>query len=309
MTDKVPVIELMQSGLLITSLKLEGGAQWLIGRSLDCNLTINHPTLSRKHARVHLEDGAYYLTDLGSTHGTRIAGKPLQPQQPTRLFDGLKITLGDHKGELLPANMMTAVLAAMRAAQEEQAAQQRRRQELEDADDDVSADPMAAGSETAPPLEEEEMRSLFPATFGSRQEAKGASLETTHAANARGATLKLTAAAKGKKKTIQVHYTPRAAAAAAPATLFSPPVPRITPLHPPLSNADRRQRWRQPTRRAFRRGGGAQSDRGAPSRHHHRRVCIRVQRRCGRRRRRLRGSAKASRRRHRRREQKGRRRR
>ena len=111
MTDKVPVIELMQSGLLITSLKLEGGAQWLIGRSLDCNLTINHPTLSRKHARVHLEDGAYYLTDLGSTHGTRIAGKPLQPQQPTRLFDGLKITLGDHKGELLPANMMTAIAA------------------------------------------------------------------------------------------------------------------------------------------------------------------------------------------------------
>ena len=188
-----PAVEHMQNGLLRDRLQLAAGSsEWLIGRSLECNLTINHPTISRKHARVHLEDGAYYLTDLGSVHGTRVAGQPLQPKQPTRLFDGLKITLGDHKGELVPANMMAAVMAAMRVAQEQAAARERRKQDLEDADDDDSVPVAAPVGGTAAPLEEDdEMRAMFPANFGGKQEVKAANLEKTHAANAAAHVLKL----------------------------------------------------------------------------------------------------------------------
>ena len=56
--EPIPAIELRQNGLVSTSLKLighgkTGAAQWIVGRSLESDLTINHPTISRKHARVH----------------------------------------------------------------------------------------------------------------------------------------------------------------------------------------------------------------------------------------------------------------
>jgi pSer/pThr/pTyr-binding forkhead associated (FHA) protein len=189
-----PAVEHMQNGLMKERLQLAAGSlEWLIGRSQECNLTINHPTISRKHARVHLEDGAYYITDLGSVHGTRVAGQPLQPKQPTRLFDGLQITLGDHKGELVPSNMMAAVMAAMRVAQEQQAAKERRKQDLEDADDDDSVPVPAptSGGAAAALDEDDEMRAMFPSNFGGKQEVKTANLEKTHAANAAAHVLKL----------------------------------------------------------------------------------------------------------------------
>jgi len=197
-----PALELMQNGLLVTSLKLlsaNGQTQWLIGRSLECDLTINHPSISRKHARVHLEDGGFYLTDLGSTHGTRVAGQPLQPQQPVRLFDALKVSFGEHKGELVPTNMMAAVMAAMRAAQAAQAAKEQREQERADDDDDGDEAPAEpAGGVAASALDDDdEMRAHLPVGFGSRQEIKAQSLEKTHAANARAAAVKIVP--KGKK--------------------------------------------------------------------------------------------------------------
>ena len=192
--DLTPAVEHMQNGLMKERLQLAAGSsEWLIGRSQECNLTINHPTISRKHARVHLEDGAYYITDLGSAQGTRIAGQPLQPKQPTRLFDGLQITLGDHKGELVPLNMMAAVMAATRVAQEQQAAKERRKQDLEDADDDdsVLVPAPATGGSSAALDEDDEMRAMFPSNFGGKQEVKAANLEKTHAANAAAHVLKL----------------------------------------------------------------------------------------------------------------------
>ena len=239
-----PVLELMQNGLLVTSLKLlsaHGQTQWLIGRSLECDLTINHPTISRKHARVHAEDGGFYLTDLGSTHGTRVAGQPLQPQQPVRLFDALKISLGEHKGELVPANMMAAVMAAMRAAQAAQAAKEQREQDLADADDDGDEAPARpAGGVAASALDDDdEMRAHLPVNFGSKQEIKAQSLEKTHAANARAAAVKLVP--KGKK-TIKMASNigasmPAAPAAPAPAPAAAPAVGASQPGRPSAATA------------------------------------------------------------------------
>ena len=102
---QVPAIELMRNGQVTERLQLAAGrSEWFIGRSPECDLTIDHPTISDEHARVHLAGRAYYLTHLGSTHGTRVAGQPLQSQQPTRLFGGMQITMGEDRCVLVPSN-------------------------------------------------------------------------------------------------------------------------------------------------------------------------------------------------------------
>ncbi len=49
----------------------------LIGRSPACDLVINAPTLSRRHARLRVADGRVYLRDAGSTHGCTLHGAPV----------------------------------------------------------------------------------------------------------------------------------------------------------------------------------------------------------------------------------------
>ncbi|MDQ7026558.1 MAG: FHA domain-containing protein [Anaerolineae bacterium] len=50
--------------------------------------------VSRHHACLQIKDNHLYITDLGSTNGTFIAGKRLNPQQPTLLHKGVEILLG-----------------------------------------------------------------------------------------------------------------------------------------------------------------------------------------------------------------------
>jgi hypothetical protein len=50
--------------------------QLIVGRDPDsCDVVFEHPTVSRRHARLHLRDGAWVLQDLDSTNGTTINGK------------------------------------------------------------------------------------------------------------------------------------------------------------------------------------------------------------------------------------------
>lgn len=45
----------------------------LIGRSADCDIRLDHDTVSRRHARLELLSGARLaLTDLGSSNGTHV---------------------------------------------------------------------------------------------------------------------------------------------------------------------------------------------------------------------------------------------
>ncbi len=44
--------------------------EFLIGRSSECGVRFYDPLVSRKHARVHLEDGSWMIRDLGSRNGT-----------------------------------------------------------------------------------------------------------------------------------------------------------------------------------------------------------------------------------------------
>lgn len=51
------------------------GTQLLLGRSRTADVRFLDPTVSRRHAVLHrLDDGRWLITDLASTHGTRVNG-------------------------------------------------------------------------------------------------------------------------------------------------------------------------------------------------------------------------------------------
>ncbi len=66
----------------------------VVGRSKKCDIYINDPFLSKKHARIFLSEGKYYIEDLGSTNGTFVNGKRIEPGKCIRIKDSDKITFG-----------------------------------------------------------------------------------------------------------------------------------------------------------------------------------------------------------------------
>lgn len=50
--------------------------------------------VSRLHAQFHIENSRLYLTDLGSTNGTYISGKRLEPYQSTLVPKGAELLMG-----------------------------------------------------------------------------------------------------------------------------------------------------------------------------------------------------------------------
>ncbi|MEW6261950.1 MAG: FHA domain-containing protein [Thermodesulfobacteriota bacterium] len=70
---------------LILSLKgreldkfLLGQGTVIIGRSLECDIRIDNPAVSRRHASLENVKDEYILTDLGSSNGTFLNGQPLK---------------------------------------------------------------------------------------------------------------------------------------------------------------------------------------------------------------------------------------
>ena len=64
----------------------------VIGRSPDCDIVIAVNEVSRRHAQVTPDADGWIVTDLGSTNGVRLNGRPIGV--PTRLADGDVIELG-----------------------------------------------------------------------------------------------------------------------------------------------------------------------------------------------------------------------
>lgn len=74
------------------SLALDGAGPATVGRSRSCSLPLTDPNASKEHLRLAWEDGAWVMTDLGSSKGTRVNGKPAE-RAVLRPFD--RIALGD----------------------------------------------------------------------------------------------------------------------------------------------------------------------------------------------------------------------
>ena len=60
------------------TLDLDASAPATVGRSRSCSLALSEPNASKEHLRIAWEDGAWVLTDLESSFGTRVNGQPTQ---------------------------------------------------------------------------------------------------------------------------------------------------------------------------------------------------------------------------------------
>jgi hypothetical protein len=63
----------------------------LLGRSLDCDIAIVTPHVSRQHARLFIEDGQLYVEDLGSSNGTIANGRKIEERRALHHEDELRL--------------------------------------------------------------------------------------------------------------------------------------------------------------------------------------------------------------------------
>jgi hypothetical protein len=59
----------------VRAVPLQAGSQLVVGRHESCQLALREPTLSRRHARLVVHAASVTVEDLGSRHGTWLAGK------------------------------------------------------------------------------------------------------------------------------------------------------------------------------------------------------------------------------------------
>ena len=71
---------------------------WTVGRSKSCNITVEFPTVSRRHAKLSGTGPDIEIRDIGSSTGTFVKqdGEWAQVMQATITCDE-PIRLGDHK--------------------------------------------------------------------------------------------------------------------------------------------------------------------------------------------------------------------
>jgi len=65
--------------------------EYTVGRSQQCDVTVDHETVSRQHARLYVEEHRAFIEDLGSSNGTFINGKPIQGRTPLAHRDRLHL--------------------------------------------------------------------------------------------------------------------------------------------------------------------------------------------------------------------------
>ena len=73
--------------------RLHGGRPFLIGRLPSCNLVLDQPAISRRHAVIYQGDRGWYIADAGSSNGAHVNLVPAV--EPVRLIDGDEIRLGE----------------------------------------------------------------------------------------------------------------------------------------------------------------------------------------------------------------------
>lgn len=74
---------------------IDRSGECLLGRSPHSGLVLDSPDVSRLHAKFSVEDGQYYFYDLGSSNGSLVNGKIIQPNQGHLLKPGDIIRLGE----------------------------------------------------------------------------------------------------------------------------------------------------------------------------------------------------------------------
>lgn len=66
----MPRLILTSKNKVLNNFLVPPGAEIIMGRDAGCNIVIDHPSVSSRHARIRQSEKGLYLTDLGSTNGT-----------------------------------------------------------------------------------------------------------------------------------------------------------------------------------------------------------------------------------------------
>jgi pSer/pThr/pTyr-binding forkhead associated (FHA) protein len=67
------------------------GSRVVLGRSRECDIMVNDPNVSRRHAELRSSGGRWSVHDLGSTNGIKVNGRRVDQHE---LSDGDTITMG-----------------------------------------------------------------------------------------------------------------------------------------------------------------------------------------------------------------------
>ncbi|XP_078503623.1 kanadaptin [Lissotriton helveticus] len=96
-------LETLKNGVILSSLHLAGQTWFVFGRLPGCDVSMEHPSVSRYHAVLQYrgaagseeqQDRGFYMYDLGSTHGTFVNKKKIPPKTYCRLRVGHVLKLG-----------------------------------------------------------------------------------------------------------------------------------------------------------------------------------------------------------------------
>ncbi|CAF3751881.1 unnamed protein product [Rotaria socialis] len=94
-------LEVLRNGSIIDYIALSNRPYTAFGRSPDSDVVLEHPTISRYHAIVqyksefeHGQPAGLYVYDCGSTHGTFVNKKRLEPKTYVRIKIGFIIKFG-----------------------------------------------------------------------------------------------------------------------------------------------------------------------------------------------------------------------
>ncbi|GCB72240.1 hypothetical protein scyTo_0006213 [Scyliorhinus torazame] len=93
--------EILKNGSIVSDIGLNSKSFFVIGRLPNCDVPLEHPSISRYHAIVQhrrVADGesgtGFYIYDLDSTHGTMVNKQKVQPKSYQRLKVGHVIKFG-----------------------------------------------------------------------------------------------------------------------------------------------------------------------------------------------------------------------
>lgn len=94
-------LEVLKNGCIVSTIDLTSKPFHVFGRLPNCDVSLEHPSVSRYHAVIQHKtsdtsnsEKGFYIYDLGSTHGTIVNKSPLEPRRYYRLRVGYVFKFG-----------------------------------------------------------------------------------------------------------------------------------------------------------------------------------------------------------------------
>lgn len=90
----VVFLQVREGNQMVEQRRLLPNTQVVLGRNPDCDVVINSPLVSRRHAILHFQEKQVFITDLESRGGVFIDGRQVTPDTETPIHPGQSIRLG-----------------------------------------------------------------------------------------------------------------------------------------------------------------------------------------------------------------------